>query len=128
MILRYKTSLGGAALVTLVQSNTQTSTTTNTVTYTVVIQGPPSAVVGFKVTILTQSVPGTAGMTINSNPQVINSTFSGTLDAVTGLLTLTQVLTITSTPGTIESQVTIETTSIGVISPVLGFWDNTKNF
>jgi hypothetical protein len=123
MISRYK--VFGQPAITLVQSNTLSSSTANTATYTVVIQGPKSCVVGLKVTLFS-SFGSSPQMSINSTFYVLNDTFSVTLDAVTGLATLTQFLSISNTSGhTISVQVTIETVSKGIIKYVDYYWDNT---
>lgn len=124
MIKRYKAAMSTAPEITKVVSNTLDSSTANTATYTIVISGPKSCIVGFKVTIF--NVLGSFGeMDIDGSSYVLNDTFNYTTDAVTGLITLTQFLTVTNSPGNrIDTQVTIETVSKGVRSPTLYFWNN----
>jgi hypothetical protein len=129
MLLRHFVSQGGLPAVTLVQSNMFVSGTSNTATYAIVIKGPKSAVVIFTVTLYSY-FPGGANpsMTIGGMPYTLGQTFQTTLDSVTGLSTLTQVLSVTNTVGYVISvQCSITAVSSGSISNVSYQWSNTKN-
>ena len=124
MILRYFAALSAKPEITYVQSNTLTSSTANTATYSIVIAGPVSCVVGFKVTIYT-FFGGGEEMSIDSTDYVLNDTFNATLDSMTGLVTLTQFLKINNSPGNrINVTITIETVSKGVVSSFSNSWTN----
>lgn len=125
MIIRYRASMSsGGGSTTKVLSNTFISGTANTGNWEIVVQGPPSAVVGFKVTGFTSFgvVPENK---INGSDYVLNQTFSLTLDAITGKTTITQMLSIANVAGNrINVQVTIESVSVGGISVSSNFWTN----
>lgn len=124
MLLRHFVNSGGKPQITRIQSNTLTSSTANTAHYAIVVAGPKSTVVGFKVTIYSAFGTG-AEMSVNSVDYVLNDTFSVTLDAVTGLSTLDQYLKMDNTSGyRLSVQITIETVSKGVIGNP-SFQDNT---
>lgn len=122
MISRYK--VFGQPQITRVQSNTFVSGNAHQSTFTIVIAGPKSCVVSFKVTIYTSFGPS-AEMSINSTDYILNDTFNFTTDSGTGLITLTQFLSIANTPGNrINVQITLESVSKGTISTTSKFWTN----
>lgn len=124
MIIRYRAAMSGASTITKIISNTFTGGTSNTGNWTIVVKGPLSAVVGFKVTGF-NSLGVVPENKINGSDYVLNQTFSLTLDAITGLTTITQMLSIANVPGNrINVQVTIETVSSGGISSSSRFWTN----
>lgn len=125
MLRRFLVSQGGKPAITVVQSNTLTSSTTNTAHYSIVIVGPKSCVVGFKVTIYS-SVGTGPEMSINSTDYILNDTFNVTLDSVTGMAPLIQFLKIDTPipPNLISVQITIVSVSKGTISNSFFEWSN----
>lgn len=125
MIKRYR-HLGAVILVkTQVGSNTAGSGTATTQNYSTIIAGEPGAVVGFKVTLYSHTAGG-ANYTVDGTTYILNNTFTRTLDG-TGHITLAQFIDIgTITPGNaISVQLSITSTSIGVVSPSFYFTDLT---
>lgn len=124
MIIRYRASMSGKPAITEVLSNTLVSSTASTGTWTIVLSGPKSCVVGMKVTIYS-SLGASPENTINGTDYFLGNTFSVTLDPITGLSSITQILRIANTSGNrINVQVTIETVSKGTIRPSASFWTN----
>lgn len=116
--------MSGASTITKIISNTFISGTANTGNWNIVVKGPLSAIVTFKVTIFT-SVGVVPENKINGSDYVLNQTFMVTLDAITGLSTLTQMLSIANVHGNrINVQVTIISVSTGGISSSSNFWTN----
>lgn len=124
MILRYRAAMSGASTITKVISNTFVSGTANTGNWDIVVKGPLSAVVTFKVTIFT-SVGVVPENNINGSDYVLNQTFTVTLDAITGLSTLNQRLSVANVHGNrINVQVSIISVTSGGISSSSFFWTN----
>lgn len=126
MIKRYLAVLGGSG-VTYIASNVLASSTISTATFTIIVNGAPNSVVTFKVTTYSASDPGSAVLTINTVTYVLNNTFNITLDNF-GTTTITEVLNVGSmtTGHGIQVIVTIESASLGVVSPTLNTFSNEK--